>query len=221
MAKAKPKIKTASRPRKTKTTKSHDRAKRAVTKHAAGKLELRYIPWSTIPLEDLNPLLQRQFVVGQEIMLARVLLKKGCIVPEHSHHNEQLTYILEGALKFWIDGKEIVVNAGRSAVHSRAHAAQGRSVRRHGGPRRLHSAPRRLDQQDRSIPARTEISFHLPCLIRLTRAKPHGKFVFRFRCIGCGALSEQPRRIFVARNVATCSRSRIPPGNTPRPMPPL
>ena len=69
-------------------------------------------PWHTIPLEDLNPLLQRQFVVGQEIMLARVLLKKGCIVPLHSHHNEQLTYIVEGALKFCIDGKEITVHAG-------------------------------------------------------------------------------------------------------------
>ena len=57
-------------------------------------------------------LLQRQFVVGQQIMLARVLLRKGCIVPEHSHHNEQLTYIVEGALKFYIDGKEIVVHAG-------------------------------------------------------------------------------------------------------------
>ena len=95
-----------------KTRKSHTRAQRAVTKHAASKTQLRYAPWHTIPLEDLNPLLQRQFVVGQEIMLARVLLKKGCIVPEHSHHNEQLTYILDGALKFWIDGREIVVHAG-------------------------------------------------------------------------------------------------------------
>ena len=76
--------------------------------HAA----LQYIPWHTIPLEDLNPLLQRQFVVGQGIMLARVLLKKGCIAPLHSHHNEQLTYIVEGALKFYIDGKEITVHAG-------------------------------------------------------------------------------------------------------------
>jgi len=75
---------------------------------------MQYIPWRTVPLEDLNPLLQRQMVWGQEIMLARVLLKKGCVVPEHSHHNEQLTYILEGALKFWIDGKEIVVNAGET-----------------------------------------------------------------------------------------------------------
>jgi quercetin dioxygenase-like cupin family protein len=78
----------------------------------AVKAALQYIPWHTIPLEDLNPLLQRQFVVGQGIMLARVLLKKGCIVPLHSHHNEQLTYIVEGALKFYIDGKEITVHAG-------------------------------------------------------------------------------------------------------------
>jgi quercetin dioxygenase-like cupin family protein len=97
---------------KTKNLKSHSRAHRTVTKHAASKTQLQFVPWHTIPLEDLNPLLQRQFVVGQEIMLARVLLKKGCIVPEHSHHNEQLTYILDGALKFWIDGREIVVHAG-------------------------------------------------------------------------------------------------------------
>ncbi len=107
---AKTKSKSKSTPRSK--TKSPTRAKRAVPKRVTAALQ--YIPWHAIPLEDLNPLLQRQFVVGQEIMLARVLLKKGCIVPEHSHHNEQLTYVLEGALKFWIDGKEIVVNAGET-----------------------------------------------------------------------------------------------------------
>jgi quercetin dioxygenase-like cupin family protein len=107
----KKKLKTrSSTTRKSRNAKSHSRAQRAVTKHAASQLQ--FVPWHTIPLEELNPLLQRQFVVGQEIMLARVLLKKGCIVPTHSHHNEQLTYILDGALKFWIDGREIVVHAG-------------------------------------------------------------------------------------------------------------
>ena len=77
-----------------------------------GKAELKYIRWNEVELEQLNPLLQRQFVVGGDVMVARVLMKKGCIVPEHSHVNEQITYILDGALKFWIDGKEIVVNAG-------------------------------------------------------------------------------------------------------------
>ncbi len=76
------------------------------------KAELRHIAWDSVQIEALNPLLGRHFVVGQNIMLARVLLKKGCIVPEHSHPNEQLTFIAEGALKFWVDGKVIVVNAG-------------------------------------------------------------------------------------------------------------
>jgi mannose-6-phosphate isomerase-like protein (cupin superfamily) len=101
-----------SAPRRAQTAASHARAKKAVTKHAPPPAALQYIPWHTVQLEDLNPLLQRQMVWGQQIMLARVLLKKGCIVPEHSHVNEQLTYIVEGALKFWIDGREIVVHAG-------------------------------------------------------------------------------------------------------------
>jgi quercetin dioxygenase-like cupin family protein len=114
MAKKKLKSKALARRKtpKKKSAASHARVKRADAKHAAVSAGLQYIPWHTIPLEQLNPLLQRQFVVGQEIMVARVLLKKGCIVPEHSHHNEQITYILDGALKFWIDGKEIVVHAG-------------------------------------------------------------------------------------------------------------
>jgi len=108
MAKTKAKSRSAARAE----AKSHSRAKAAVTKHAASPAALQYIPWHTVPLENLNPLLQRQMVWGQDVMLARVLLKKGCIVPEHSHHNEQLTYIVEGALKFWIDNREIVVHAG-------------------------------------------------------------------------------------------------------------
>jgi len=72
----------------------------------------RYIPWSSVELENLNPLLQRQFVVGEKVMVARVLLKKGCVVPLHHHHNEQITYILEGALKFELNGEEVVVRAG-------------------------------------------------------------------------------------------------------------
>ena len=108
MPKSKPKSKSTSLAK----AKSKKPVKQVVAKQAASSPPLQYIPWHTIPLEELNALLQRQFVVGQEIMLARVLLKKGCIVPEHSHHNEQLTYILDGALKFWIDGKEIIVHSG-------------------------------------------------------------------------------------------------------------
>jgi quercetin dioxygenase-like cupin family protein len=110
------KTKKSTKRTKTRSKSSSRRKSRSVKKPKATpiKIALQYIPWSSVPLEQLNPLFQRHFVVGQEIMLARVLMKKGCIVPEHSHHNEQLTYIIEGALKFWIDGREIVVNAGET-----------------------------------------------------------------------------------------------------------
>lgn len=73
---------------------------------------LKHIRWSDVKNEKLNPLIDRQMITGENLMLAQIVLKKGAVVPEHSHINEQLTYIVEGALKFWIDGKEIIVRAG-------------------------------------------------------------------------------------------------------------
>src|SRR5438045_5614245 len=73
----------------------------------------KHIAWKDVEVEQLNPLLDRQMVTGQNLMLARVLLKKGCVVPEHSHENEQVSYILEGALKFCIEGNEVVVHSGK------------------------------------------------------------------------------------------------------------
>jgi quercetin dioxygenase-like cupin family protein len=51
-------------------------------------------------------MLSRKLITGDRMMLAQVFLKKGCIVAKHQHHNEQLTYILEGALRFWIGEDE-------------------------------------------------------------------------------------------------------------------
>lgn len=97
---------------KPRATKKHPSLKNTVKTVANADPTLKYLSWNEVALENINPLFDRQLVVGQNIMLARVLLKKGCIVPLHSHVNEQLSYILEGALKFWIDNKEIVVRAG-------------------------------------------------------------------------------------------------------------
>ncbi len=75
--------------------------------------------WDDMPVETVKPLLGRRLITGDRMMLAHVYLKKGCIVPLHHHDNEQLTYVLEGALKFWIgseDGEEIVVHAGEVLV---------------------------------------------------------------------------------------------------------
>lgn len=101
-----------SRPAKMTTRPKSTVALKGTVQKGKRKAELRHVSWSSIAVDNLNPLLGLHFVTGQNVMLARVLLKKGCIVPEHSHPNEQITFILAGALKFYIDGKEIVVNAG-------------------------------------------------------------------------------------------------------------
>ena len=70
--------------------------------------------WDQVQLEDVNEKLSRRLITGDQVMLTHVYLKKGCIVPKHSHMNEQFTYILEGALKFFVgdEGREVVVRAG-------------------------------------------------------------------------------------------------------------
>ncbi|HET9099017.1 MAG TPA: cupin domain-containing protein [Acidobacteriaceae bacterium] len=78
--------------------------------------KLQHIRLQDMPVERLNPLIDRQFVAGERSMLARIILRKGSIVPQHSHDNEQITYVLDGALKFVIDGKELVVRSGEILV---------------------------------------------------------------------------------------------------------
>ncbi|HXE90170.1 MAG TPA: cupin domain-containing protein [Terriglobales bacterium] len=75
----------------------------------------RHIRWSDIKPEALSPLLERQFVTTQNVTLARFRLRKGVVIPEHSHVNEQLTSVLEGALKLIFPGREVVVRAGEVA----------------------------------------------------------------------------------------------------------
>ena len=73
---------------------------------------MEYQTWESIPLETMSDMISRKIISGDKAMVAQVFLKKGAVVPEHHHESEQITYILEGALKFQIEGKEIVVRKG-------------------------------------------------------------------------------------------------------------
>jgi unsaturated pyranuronate lyase len=73
---------------------------------------LKHFRWEDVERDQVNPLFSRQLVVGEKVMVARILLRKGALVPLHHHENEQLSYILEGALKFQIDGHDVMVKAG-------------------------------------------------------------------------------------------------------------
>ncbi len=75
--------------------------------------------WDSMPREKVTDQLDRRLITGERMMLAHVYLKQGCVVPKHQHENEQLTYILEGALKFWIgeDQEQIVIVRAGEVLH--------------------------------------------------------------------------------------------------------
>jgi quercetin dioxygenase-like cupin family protein len=76
------------------------------------EISAKHTKWNDIEVESLNEVIGRQMIVGTNVMVARILLKKSAKVPLHSHHNEQVSYVLEGALQFFIDDREITVSAG-------------------------------------------------------------------------------------------------------------
>jgi quercetin dioxygenase-like cupin family protein len=72
----------------------------------------RFLPWDTVPLETMSEMISRKVISGEKAMVAQVFLKKDAVVPEHKHESEQITYIVTGALKFDIEGREVIVRAG-------------------------------------------------------------------------------------------------------------
>ena len=68
--------------------------------------------WDEIALEKVTEMLSRKIVSGEREMLVQVYVKRGCLVPMHSHESEQMTYVLQGALKFLVGGEEITVREG-------------------------------------------------------------------------------------------------------------
>jgi len=69
--------------------------------------------WNQVEKEQLSPTFARQVIHSDAMTVARVYLRKGCSVPEHSHHNEQISMMEQGALKFVIAGEEKVLKAGQ------------------------------------------------------------------------------------------------------------
>jgi quercetin dioxygenase-like cupin family protein len=72
----------------------------------------QHLNWDSVDIETLSPLIQRQFINTEAATVARFVLKKGGIVPTHHHPNEQIAFVVEGALRFTLDGKEVTIKAG-------------------------------------------------------------------------------------------------------------
>ncbi len=70
--------------------------------------------WDSIEKEQMNPFLVRQVIHGDNMTIARLELKKGCNVPQHSHANEQIAMVQSGRIMFNLDGVESTVGAGET-----------------------------------------------------------------------------------------------------------
>ena len=73
---------------------------------------MKFAAWESVPLEVMSDMISRKIVTGDRAMVAQVFLKKDAVVPEHHHESEQITYIVEGALKFELEGREVIVRKG-------------------------------------------------------------------------------------------------------------
>lgn len=81
--------------------------------------QVRHLRWESMERERLNDRLSRRIITADRAMLTHVYLDKGAVVPMHSHENEQITYVISGVLRFWIedeDSEPIDVKAGEVLV---------------------------------------------------------------------------------------------------------
>lgn len=72
--------------------------------------------WEDLPLEKVTDLVSKKIVTGERQMVVQVYLKKGALVPLHAHESEQLTYVLQGALRCVVAGRAILVSEGEVLV---------------------------------------------------------------------------------------------------------
>jgi quercetin dioxygenase-like cupin family protein len=73
---------------------------------------MQLFAWDSVKKEVMNEKLWRKVIFGEKATLAQLFLAKGCVVPLHRHESEQFSYVIQGALRFEMEGREVIVRAG-------------------------------------------------------------------------------------------------------------
>lgn len=73
---------------------------------------MQVFSWDTVKKEVMNEKIWRKIISGEKAMLAQIFIAKDGVVPKHQHESEQLSYVLEGAIKLELEGKEVVLRKG-------------------------------------------------------------------------------------------------------------
>ena len=79
---------------------------------AIKELHPQHTDWSRIPVEQLEPGIQRQMIVGENLMICRLIFEPNVVTPAHGHPHEQMTIIERGRVLFTIGDKQRIASAG-------------------------------------------------------------------------------------------------------------
>ena len=72
----------------------------------------QHLNWSSIPIEHVADGIQRQMVVGENLMICRFRFAAFLVTPEHEHPHEQMSIIESGRVRFFVEGTERLASAG-------------------------------------------------------------------------------------------------------------
>jgi quercetin dioxygenase-like cupin family protein len=78
------------------------------------RFAMKLYNWAEVPEEQMSPTISRQVIHAERVTIARIRLRKGAIVPLHQHHNEQITTLERGKMRFVISGEEQIIDAGQT-----------------------------------------------------------------------------------------------------------
>lgn len=76
------------------------------------KMEALVASWDSIPVERIDEGIDRQMIVGKNIMICRLRFNSFVVTPAHRHPHEQVTLVMQGKVKFTLDTEERIVSAG-------------------------------------------------------------------------------------------------------------
>jgi len=91
------------------------------------RFEALVTDWSKIPVEQTAEGIERQMIVGQNVMICRFRFAPHVVTPEHTHRHEQMTLVMQGKVRFFIEGVEHIVSAG-DVLHFPPHNRHGATM---------------------------------------------------------------------------------------------
>ena len=87
----------------------------------------RHLSWAGIPIEHPGPGIERQMVVGENLMICRFRFAPLLVTPEHTHPHEQMSMVVSGRVRFFIEGAERIALPG-DVLHFPPNCLHGATI---------------------------------------------------------------------------------------------